>query len=296
MNEFTIFFDVKYLVFVILGSAGLTLVTFSPKDILANLICALNGCSVSPTELNSGKIIWRAAARNAYIFGVSGAIVKLLLLFEFLESSKGTSGIADVITTIAAGIQPLIYGLSLACVLMILAWRMEHKVNDCDQEEASFSSHSIIIKIFGYLLMFAAFAVIFFGYSIGTFFVFWPLLAGIFGGTFFVYLLSRDKFSVTPALVFLGFILVLTGLSKMFYTMGIQDLRAVGEAMLTSVLSLFFVLSGILFAGIPIDDHQMKRGKRVPLMNKLIYLFIPIISMGIYLFVFIMIITPITKR
>ena len=296
MNEFTIFFDVKYLIFVILGTAGLTLVSFSPKEILANLKFALNGDSLLSKELSSGKMVWKAAARNAYILGVTGAIIRLILLFEILESAEGSSGIKEVMTTIAAGIQPLIYGLALACVLMILAWRREQKVNDSSQVETSFSPLSIITKISGYLIMFFAFVIIFFRHSIGYFFVFWPLIVTIFGGAFIVYLLSRNKFALTPALGFLGFIIILMGISKMLYSMGIQDLKEVAAAMLTSVLSLFYILLGVLYAGIPIDDHQVKRGKKVPLMNKLIYLFIPIIAMGIYLFTFIMIITPITRR
>ncbi len=127
-------------------------------------------------------------------------------------------------------------------------------------------------------------------------FISWPIIGSVFGGAIFVFLVSRNKSSITPMLGLLGFIIVLTGLSKILFAMGGADISEVAESMHETVLALFYLLTGIIFAGIPVDEHNFSSGKQTPLINKMIYLLVPIISIGIYLFLFILIISPISRK
>ena len=295
MSEFNLFYDIKYLIFVLAGTGGLMFVSFSPKEILLNLKLALNGRKASDEMLNRGKDFWTGSARNAFLFGAVGVLIKLLHFFQDV-TAEGSSGISNITTTIAYGIHPMVFGRGLGCGLMTLAWRTGQKTENSHKTEGESSSHPLLWKITGSIIMIGAFGIVCFDYGIGKVFISLPLGGMIFGGTLFVYFLSRNKSSVTPALGILGFIVVLLGISKILFAMGHSNMGDVAAAMISSLVALFYSLLGILFAGIPLDDHQLRLGKPIPLINKAVYIFVFLITLAIYLFMFIMIITPVTKK
>ena len=267
MNEFNLFSDIKFLIFVIFGTIGLTLLT-----------------------VNRNKI-WINAARNALIFGITGTITKLLLLFGNL----GSGGIKDVLQNLSLGLLPTVYGFVLLIGFMSLSWRFENNNNLIENNDKS-NSHSKYLKFTGYILLTAAFISAFWGHSVGKLLISLPMIGVIFGGTIIIFILSRNKFSITPSLGFLGIIMVLTGTSKMLHAMGSGSMSGVADSMQIIILALFYILTGLIFAGIPLDEFQSSKDIDIPLTNKVIYLIIPIISIGIYLFTFLVIITPLTVK
>lgn len=267
MSEFSLFSDIKFLIFVIFGTGGLSLITLQKNK------------------------TWKNTAKNAIILGVTGTIIKLLFLFGNL----GSGGIKNVLQNLSLGLLPAIYGFVLLIGFMSLSWRFENN-NILNKNNDKPDYYSKYLKLSGYILLSAAFISVLWGHSVSKLLISLPMIGVIFGGTIIIFILSRNKFSITPSLGFLGIIMVLSGMSKMLHAMGSRSISGVADSMQIIILALFYILIGLIFAGIPIDEFQSSKGLDIPLTNKVIYIIIPIISIGIYLFTFLVIITPLTIK
>ena len=245
MNDFSIFLDLKMLVFVIAGSIGLSLVSFSFGEILKGLKHGLNGSRGSGEELEVSRRLWLSTARNFVIFGILGGVLGFVKFFSIIGSSQG---LVTLGLYLSISFQAILYGIALATVSLILLVRVKNKIRNIakvvDEPKPLEKSHSRLNSILGYFIMLSGFFVVFAGFQKLDIFVHIFSFALLIVGTLIIYFFTGDKGSVSISLCCLGLMVVLLGICQMFFAFGNHTLgiKGVSNAMLMILVSLIYVM------------------------------------------------------
>ncbi len=301
------------LIFVLLGVVATVLMSFTGPEIGAAFRHAA-GVSGSEKDIQKSTLFWESASRNGWMLGVVGSVIYFVLA---LSSSQG--GIAGAASRMAISFIPAVYGMILAVICLVPAWKLTIELNDKRREETkdihktqAYDSLSPfrIEHIIGYVLFVAVVSWIIIKPSLSnTYPLFkpwewianWPALLVVLGGTLIIVLFvnhssSGRTWTLSFALTgligsFMGFIQVLLG----FAGRNIEDV-ANGVALVLS--SCFVSLLGMLLVGAPLEDRRTKlsRSDRHSSLSRMAWYVFPLMALIFLALAFVLVITPMKKQ
>jgi hypothetical protein len=245
-----------------------------------------------------------------------GAVGSLIYFVLALSSSQG--GIGGIASRIAVSFIPAVYGMVLAVICFVPAWKLSIGSQEKRQEEtedilspqADDSPSPLRIEHFlGYILFIAVFFWTIIKPSLSnTYPIYkpvewlanWPALLVVLGGTLLIVMFVNHtssgttwtlSFALTGLLgSLMGFVLVLLG----FVERNIEDVAGG----VTFVLSSCTVsLLGMLLVGGPLEDRRIKTRKsdRYSALSRVAWYIFPLMTLIFLALAFILVITPMKK-
>lgn len=311
-GRFADFMEGHGLIFVILGIVATALMSFSGPEIGAAFRHAA-GADGSDEEIRKSALFWEAVGRNAWMLGVVGS-----LIYFVLALSCSQAGLAGIVSNLAISFLPAVYGMSLAIICLIPAWKLSIGYQDKQQEEtqdvhrtqADDSSSTLRIEhVLGYILFIAVFAWTIIRPSLANIYPHfkpvewlanWPALLVVLGGTLIIVLfVNHTSYGSTWTLSFaltgllgslMGFILVLLG----FVGRNIED---VANGMTFVLSSCTVSLLGMLLVGGPLEDRRMKtsRSDKHSSLSRVAWYVFPLMTLILLALAFVLVITPMKK-
>ncbi len=311
-GRFANFMEGHGLIFVLLGIVATVLVSFTGPEIGAAFRHAA-GVSGSDEDIQKSTLFWQAAGRNSWMLGVAGSV-----LYFVLALSCSQAGIGGIASRMAVSFVPAVYGMILAVICLVPAWKLTIGLKDKKQEETK-DIHRMeaddllppfrFEHLIGYVLFIAVFAWTIIKPSLSNAYPLfepwewianWPALLVVLGGTFIIVLFVNQassgstwtlSFALTGLLgSFMGFILVLLG----FVGRNIED---VANAVAFILSSCFVSLLGMLLVGGPLEDRRIKtRGPdNLSSLSRVAWFVLPLLTLIFLALAFVLVITPMKK-
>ncbi len=311
-GRFADFMEGHGLVFVLLGAVATVLMSFTGPEIGSAFKHAA-GVSGPVEDIQKSVLFWEAAGRNGWMLGVAGSVLYFVLA---LSSSQG--GIGGIASRMALSFVPAVYGMILAVICLVPAWKLSIGLQDKRQEETK-DIHSPqtddspsplrLEHLVGYVLFIAVFTWTIIKPSLSythpkfkpwEWIANWPALLVVLGGTLIIVLFvnhasSGSTWTLSFALTgllgsFMGFIMVLLG----FAGRNIEDV-ANGLAFVLS--SPFVSLLGMLLVGAPLEDRRIKAKKsdKLSSLSRMAWYIFPLMTLIFLALAFVLVITPMKK-
>jgi len=311
-GRFSDFWDGAGFFFVVGGAIALTLMGFS----LSQLGAVVRHLGDRPLHEEDDFLLsysWEALGRNFWMAGVLGSVVNFVLN---LVQAQG--GIQDMTFRLAASFRPAVYGLvfGIFCGLPALRFSLEPSPSKHpDQPWRSAQSQTIrgsflrIESVIGLVLMIA----IIFGtiaLRLGQnptrnfrpldFFLDWPAVLVVVGGTFVLTILLGPKAggtSITVISALMGFVGAIVGFLRVMLAISHANITNVAGSIAFVISSCFLALTIMVLVGIPLSDRERRSSHPVlvsPLLRLSWYVF-PFLVLIFLVLAFILVITPFQK-
>ncbi len=311
-GKFRGFMNSRGLIFVLAGSVTLALAGFSLPEIGAAFRHAA-GAPGGREAVRQSMAFWEAAARNAWLSGVLGTILNFIVALCTLSG-----GIADIATRMAASFLATIYGLVLAVVFAIPAWKLGevlrlkpagNTTGHIAKPEVSEAKSWRLENVIGFLLFLAAVAWMVFKPVLGVanpnfspfdWILHWPSLLVVVGGTIALVLFVGSAGAgrvLTPAFAITGLIGSLLGFIQALLGFAGKAISSVSAGITFVIASCFIAMLGMMLVGGPWQDRLVKRGrmdKPSALSWASVYGF-PVLALIFLVVTLIMVITPIKQ-
>lgn len=312
-GRFADFMEGHGLIFVLLGTVATVLMSFTGPEIGAAFKHAV-GVSGEEEDIQKSILFWESAGRNGWMLGVAGSVIYFVLA---LSSSQ--AGIAGTASQLATSFVPAIYGMILAVICLVPAWKLTIELKDKQREETKdihstqaddLPSPFCFEHLIGYILFIAVVAWAIIKPSLSnTYPLFkpwewitnWPALLVVLGGTLIIVLFvnhssSGRTWTLSFALTgligsFMGFIQVMLGFAG-------RSIGDIANAVAFVLSSCFVSLLGMLLVGIPLEDRRTKisrAAKPSPLSRVAWYVF-PLVTLIFLALAFVLVITPMEQR
>jgi flagellar motor component MotA len=307
-GEFTEFMDVPGLVFVLLGLAAMTLMSFSGSEIIEAIKNAWGGWD-SNSNLNRAIYFWESAARNVFMMGVLGTIVGFMVMLSNLEE-----GIKYFFSEVGVRFLSTIYGLILAAIFAVPALVFSGIVggigvrglwDEIENGEIEAPRLRTVECFIGYVAFLSLLLwVMLTPWSSDTFaplqlFIHWPSLLVVVGGALAISLLignHREGETVTLSFAFTGLIGSLVGVVKVLHGLSEGSIADIAAAVTFIISSCFVALLGMMAIGIPLKDRMAKKGLNQNLsLSRIAWFGFPLLTLIYLSFVVALIVTPMHK-
>ncbi len=317
-REFIIFSRGYGLVFLLLGGLALALISYSSREIGVAFKLGARGRGTF-SELRTSVLFWQSSARNFWMLGVFASIINFVLALTGAQAGP-QPGIAGIASLMAVSLISSVYGLILAVICLVPAWKLRETVQIQPTKDAletrdgpgqKAATPRIFETLFGYVLFFvltiwailepsasAAGPLKSWGWIVHL-----PAILVVLGGTTALVLFVGD---VSPGPAFtlgfaitglagslMGFIQVLLGF---FSSRNIQD---VASALNFILSSCFLGLLGMMIIGSPLEARAAKAGsletRKSALSQVASYVF-PLIALMFLVIAFAVVLTPLKKQ
>lgn len=311
-GKFSGFMNVRGLLFVLAGSVTLVLASFSFPEISAAFRNAA-GVLDKPEAIRKSMVFWEAAARNAWMTGVLGTILNFIVALCTLSG-----GIADVATRMAASFLATVYGMVLAVICAVPAWKLGEilrlqtakNISQTTLNPASAEAKSLRFEnAVGYLLFLVAISWMVFKPVLGAahlnfspfdLIIYWPALLVVVGGTIALVLFVGGDGAgriLMPAFAITGLIGSLLGFIQVLLAFASGKTYLVSAGLTFVIASSFMAMLGMTIVGGPLEDRLVKQGrteKPSGLSRAAAYGF-PLLALLFLVVALILVITPIKK-
>jgi hypothetical protein len=316
-GKFVIFSRGYGLVFLLLGGPALALMSYGGREIGVAFKLAA-GVRGTVSERRTSVLFWQSSARNFWMLGVFASIINFVLaLTSARASSQG--GIEGIASLMAFSLISSVYGLILAVVCLIPAWKLGETMRLQPPKEALETKNGPGQKagvprtfetLFGYGLFFVLTAWAFLEPS-GTsaaplksweWIIHLPAILVVLGGTMALVLFVGD-ISSGPAFTLgfgitglagslIGFIQVLLGFSS-------RNIQEVSSALTFILSSCFLGLLGMMIIGAPLEARAAKAGNletRKSALSQVASFVFPLITLMFLVIAFAIVLTPLKKQ
>jgi len=309
-SKFSGFVHLRGLVFVLAGSATLALASFSFPEIGAAFRHAA-GAPAEGEDVRKSLAFWEAAARNAWMTGVLGTILNFIVALCTLSG-----GIVDVATRMAMSFLTTIYGMVLAVVCAVPAWKLGEVLrfkpagiaSETAAKSTAADAGSIRFEnVIGYLLFLVIVSWMVFQPVLGVahsnfspfdWIIHWPSLLIVLGGTIALVLFVGGAGAgrmLAPAFAITGLIGSLAGFIQTLLGIAGRVISTVSAGITFVIASCFVAMLGMMLAGAPWEDRLVKTGrmdKPSALSRAAVYVF-PLLALIFLVVALILVITPI---
>lgn len=311
-GKFSGFMNARGLFFVLAGSVTLALASFSFPEIGAAFRHAAS-VPGEPEAIRKSLAFWEAAARNAWMTGILGTILNFIVSLCTLSG-----GIADVATRMAASFLATVYGMVLAVICAVPAWKLGEvpslkpagNVPYTEAEHKPAGAGSLRFEnVLGYLLFLLVVSWMVFKPVLGIahlnfspfdWIIHWPSLLVVLGGTIALVLFVGSAGAgrmLTPAFAVTGLIGSLMGFIQVLLGLASKVIGTVGAGITFVIASCFMAMLGMMLVGAPWEDRLVKTGrmdKPSALSRAAVYIF-PLLALIFLVVALILVITPIKK-
>lgn len=311
-GKFSGFMNVRGLFFVLAGSVTLALTSFSIPEIGAAFRHAA-GVPGEPAAVRKSIAFWEAAARNAWMTGVLGTILNFIVALCTMSG-----GIAEVATRMATSFLATVYGMVLAVICAVPAWKLGEILrlkpavnapNTIAKPEASLAKSLRFENVLGYLLFLVAVAwttfkpvlgMAYLNFSPFDWVLYWPSLLVVVGGTIVLVLFVGGAAAgrvLTPAFAVTGLVGSLLGFIQALLGIAGKVISTVSAGITFVIASCFMALLGMMLVGAPWEDRLVKTGrmdKPSALSRAAVYVF-PLLALIFLVVALVLVITPIKK-
>jgi len=311
-GKFTGFIYVRGLFFVLAASVTLALASFSIPEIGAAFRHAA-GVPGEPEAVRKSLAFWEAAARNAWMSGVMGTILNFIVALCTLSG-----GIADVATRMASSFLATVYGMILAVICAVPAWKLGEILrlkpagnvpNSEARSEPAGAKSLRFENVLGYLFFLIVVAwttfkpvlgMAYLNFSPFDWVIYWPALLVVVGGTIALVLFVGGAAAgrmLTPAFAITGLVGSLLGFIQALLGMAGKVISTVSAGITFVIASSFIAMLGMMLVGAPLEDRLVKRGrmdKPSGLSRAAVYGF-PLLALIFLVVALLLVITPIKK-
>ncbi len=299
--------DKAGLFYLLSGSVAAALMGFSPREIGAAFRHAA-GKAGNRTDLKSAAYFWEAAARNAWVLGVLGSALNVVIALGVVSG-----GIADISNRLIQSFIVTLYGLVLAAVCLVPAMKVRAGVEKAPASGPAQSGPfraGYFGKAAGYVLFAAVLGLTIFSLlkgqpQSGTMFpakvIFHgPAFLVVFGGAVALALFmgsGAGARALTLGFAMAGLIGLLMGFIQAllgFVHTSVQDISA-AIAFVISV-SLYGLL-GLVVVAAPLEDREVMEGRRDDAgpLSRMAWVLLPFLAFLFLILTFFMVITPMKR-
>jgi len=290
---------VSALLFVLLGVFALLLTTFSVSALHATILRA--------------AVFWETAARAAWATGVLGTVV-----FFVSVLSGPSEGLEVAATNLALSFVPSVYGFALAAGFLARAFRMATADGSTPQvvaidgaspgREARMDSaldrwlgRVLFAVLVAWPLVQARLAATDPRLAASIWMFYWPAVLVLLGTVLAIRLIGGAKLrerAASVAWVGAGVLCALAGLARALLGMAAQDIAGVSSGISFLVTTCFTTLVGLALVTFSMDDRSRLRHEMngAVLAARIAWVVFPLVTVGLMVIVFIMILTPMTRR
>jgi len=311
-GKFSCLMNLRGLLFVLLGSVTLALASFSVPEIGAAFKHGA-GIPGEPEAIRKSLAFWEAVARNAWMTGVLGTILNFIVSLCTLSG-----GIVDVATRMATSFLATVYGMVLAVICAVPAWKLAEILRlrpaaiVWEKTPKPMLAEAKPIRfenVLGYLLFLVIVSWMVFKPVLGMaslnfspfdWIIHWPSLLVVLGGTIalvlFVGIAGAGRM-LTPAFAVTGLIGSLMGFIQVLLGFASKQISTVGTGITFVIGSCFLAMLGMMLAGSPWEDRLIKTGrmdKPSALSRAAVFVF-PLLALIFLVVALIFVITPIHK-
>jgi len=309
-------------ILLLLGGAALALISYSVSEIAAAFRHAVSGTIVRPSDrpivgpaIRTSALFWDSMARNFWMMGVLASVLSFIkALNDMALSEKG--GIAAVASAMAASLLPSVFGLILAVVCFVPAWKlagearlqaMESAPGHPPRTRAGEARRVVPETAAGYVLFTAmiVWTVIqpfisapTLPFKTWTWLFYGPALLIVLGGTT-AFVLYTGRMAAGPPIT-ASFALTalagsLAGLVQVLLGFASKNIQEVTSAMAFTISSCFVGLLGIMLAGAPWEDRMAKAGRleKPSALSRAAWYVFPLLTLIFLVITFMLVITPI---
>lgn len=311
-GKFSGFMNARGLFFVLAGSVTLALASFSFPEIGAAFRHAA-GVPGEPEAVRISMAFWEAAARNAWMTGVMGTILNFIVALCTISG-----GIADVATRMATSFLATVYGMVLAVICAVPAWKLGEvlrlepagNVAETIPKPAPVVAKSIRFEnVLGYLLFLVAVAwttfkpvlgMAYLNFSPFDWVIYWPSLLVVVGGTIALVLFVGSAAAgrvLTPAFAITGLVGSLLGFIQALLGIAGKVISTVSAGITFVIASCFMAMLGMMLVGAPWEDRLVKTrrmDKPSALSRAAVYVF-PLLALIFLVVALVLVITPMKK-
>jgi len=311
-GKFSGFMNVRGLLFVLLGSVTLALASFSIPEIGAAFRHAAS-VPGEPAAVRKSMAFWEAAARNAWMTGVLGTILNFIVALCTMSG-----GIADVASRMATSFLATVYGMVLAVICAVPAWKLgdimrfqtTRNISQTALNPEPAAAKSMRFEnVLGYLLFLVAVAWTAFKPMLGMAYlkfspfdwiIHWPSLLVVLGGTIALILFVGSAGAgriLTPAFAITGLIGSLMGFIQVLLGFASRKIYLVSAGITFVIASCFMAMLGMMLVGAPLEDRLVKTGrmdKPSALSRAAVYVF-PLLALIFLVVALVLVITPMKK-
>ncbi len=290
---------VSALLFVLLGLFALLLTTFAARALRAAIF--------------RSAMFWETAARAAWTTGVLGTVV-----FFVSVLSGPSEGLAAAATALALSFVPSVYGFALATAFLARAFRtatagpppLAAGAADAAPPGGERPLESVVdrwlgrvmfVVLLAWPLVQARLAVTEAPVAASIWVIHWPAVLVLLGAVLAIRIIGGEKLRARAASAVLagaGTLGAFAGLVRALLGMAGQDIAAVSSGIGFLVTACFTTLLGLALVTFSADD----RGRLRHEMNgtvfaaRIAWVTFPLVTVGLMVIVFIMILTPMTRR
>jgi hypothetical protein len=287
------------LLFVLLGVSALLLTTFA--------------ASALRTSLFRAAPFWETAARAAWTTGVLGAVV-----FFVSVLSGPSEGLEVAATNLARSFVPSVYGFALAVGFLALAFRMATagsptppavaideatpgREGRTDSALDRWLGRSLFAVLVAWPLVQARLGVTDSSLVASIWMFYWPAVLVLLGTVLAIRVIGGKKLRERAASVVLagaGVLCALVGLARALLGVAGQDIAGISSGISFLVTTCFTTLVGLVLVTFSMDDRgRLRHGMDgAMLAARIAWVVFPLVTVGLMVIVFIMILTPMTRR
>jgi len=304
-GKFAHFWDAAGFAFVFGGGFALFFMGFSAPQIRA-AVRYLAGRPPREGDASALPYLWEALGRNFWIVGVLGSIANFVLTLA--RTSEGIQPVAFLLT---ASFRPALYGMFLAVVCAVPALKSREDLNRlqvASPTSVGTSEHQswTFINVAGYVLLVAIL-----GWTIvlpaargflqeqrllGFFFDPSALLVVVGGAVIMMIFLGRESVgtALTSGLAVIGLLGSLMGLMQTLFAFTKKSISDVASALAFVISCCFLALLGIILAGLPLTDHEVRASGRPRglAFNRPAWYIFPLLALLFLILTFIAVVTP----
>ena len=287
------------LLFVLLGVFALLLTTFA--------------ASALHTSLLRAALFWETAARAAWTTGVLGTVV-----FFVSVLSGPSEGLEVAATNLALSFVPSVYGFALAVGFLAQAFRMATaggptppvvaidgaspgREGRTDSALDRWLGRALFAVLVAWPLVQARLAVTDSSLVASIWMLYWPAVLVLLGTVLAIRLIGGAKLrerAASVALAGAGVLCALAGLARALLGVAGHDIAGVSSGISFLVTTCFTTLLGLALVTFSADDcNRLRREMNGAVVAaRIAWVAFPLVTVGLMVIVFIMILTPMTRR
>jgi hypothetical protein len=303
------YYDPYGILFILVGGAALTMISFPGAEIGRALRHAAGGSS-SDADLRNSAHFWEAAGRSFWILGGLRSVLSMVTGFAALATEEA-AGMPSIVPMLIRALLSTFYGSLLAVICFVPCWKLLGKLpclasTECEDTPASMvRSGWGFSTILGYVLFLAVLAAtlrIPNLHILPIWTAFRPPLLVVLGGTMALILFvggNKTKLTSSAAFAGMGLLGSLMGFIQMLHGLTIGGPKGIGHvagALVFVLASCFTALLGMALIGAPMEDQaiRMERAETPSTFSRVSWYVFPLLSLVFLVLVFTMIILPLS--
>ena len=301
------------LVFVLLGGAAMSLMSFSLPEI-GDAFKHAAGVQAVGEKIRTSSLFWESASRNVWLLGGLGSIINFVIA---VSDSRG--GVSVIATRMAMSFTTVVYGMILGVICFVPAWKLKEKLQSQTFPEAQEALRKSgkksktdfrVENIIGYILFIAVVSWAILGpfFSMTTlrfppwkWVIYWPSLLVVLGGTTALVLFlgnSAAGRAFTSGFAVTGLIGSLMGFIQVMLSFVQRSIQEVAASLTFIISSCFIAMLGMMLVGGPLEDRMVKARKteKHSTLSRVAWYVFPLFTLIFLVIALLLVITPVVKK